>query len=171
MKPTHITDTPAARKWGRDQKYLPRDRHLYALLFQDGGCYVGQSVDVGQREKQHRSRTGGWGRDFQCVHLGTIHGSEDQAKDHEHAWRHVAASNGWRIYAKPPRMVVNHRRQMSPRRYVIAKGLKWPREHARRRGFGSGRAVMTFLKWNLIALLAIGALQVLLPLLAVLLSP
>lgn len=170
MKPTQINNKPNAHVWGRSQKYHPRDRHLYALLFADGGCYIGQSVDVAQREKQHRSRAGGWGRDFQCVHLGSIHGSEDQAKDYEHAWRHVAAKNGWHIFAKPPRLVVNHRRQMSPGRYLIAQGLKWPREHVRRRGFGIGSAVMTFLKWNLIVLLAIGAMQVLLLLLAVLWS-
>lgn len=168
MKPTQKTRKKGFHTWGRSQKYHPRDRHLYALLFQDGGCYVGQSVDVAQREKQHRGRAGGWGRPFQCIPLGSIHGTEEQAKDYEHAWRHVAASNGWRIYAKPPGLVVNHRRQMTPKRYLIAQGLRWPREHARRRGFGGG-VVMTLLKWSIVLSLLLVAWNVLVPLLALLL--
>lgn len=40
---------------GRSEKYHALPRTLYALLFDDGGCYVGQSSNPQQREKQHRS--------------------------------------------------------------------------------------------------------------------
>lgn len=44
---------------GRSEKYHALPRTLYALLFDDGGCYVGQSTNPQQREKQHRSPKGG----------------------------------------------------------------------------------------------------------------
>ena len=50
---------------GRSEKYHALPRTLYALLFDDGGCYIGQSSNPHQREKQHRSRQGGWHRPFQ----------------------------------------------------------------------------------------------------------
>jgi predicted GIY-YIG superfamily endonuclease len=125
--------TPRHR-WGRSQKYHARPRQLYALLFENGCAYIGQSIDVKERERQHRRPAGGWcGKPFQCVLLGVVHGTEEQAKHHEHAWRHVAHKRGWTIYAKPPAMVVNHRRQMSLYRYLLAWTLRWPREHNRNR--------------------------------------
>lgn len=120
------------RRLGRSQKYHARQRHLYALLFENGCAYIGQSVDPQERERQHRRPTGGWcGREFRFVHLGVIEGTEAQACDFEHAWRHRAAVNGWTIYAKPPGMEVNHRRQMNLRRYLIAWTLRWPAKHSR----------------------------------------
>ena len=122
------------KRYGRSQKYHARQRHHYALLFNNGCAYIGQSVNPAEREKQHRRQAGGWcGRQFQCISLGSIEGTEAQASDYEHAWRHVAAKNGWKIYAKPPGIVVNHHRQMSARRYAIAWKLRWPVRHARNR--------------------------------------
>lgn len=119
-------------RWGRSQKYHRRPRHLYALLFDNGCAYIGQSVDLKEREQQHRRPAGGWcGKPFQCVPLGVIQGSEHQAQHYEHAWRHVAHTHGWTIYAKPPGMVVNHHRQMSLQRYLLAWTLRWPRGHTR----------------------------------------
>lgn len=127
--------TPRHR-WGRSQKYHARPRQLYALLFENGCAYIGQSIDVREREQQHRRPAGGWGgKPFQCVLLGVVHGTEAQAKDHEHAWRHVAHKQGWTIYAKPPGLVVNHRRQMSLYRYLLAWTLRWPRAHVRNRAW------------------------------------
>lgn len=122
----------SARQWKRDQKYHPRPRHLYALLFENGCAYIGQTVNLRQREQQHRRPAGGWGgKAFQCVHLGTVEDTEAVAVDFEHAWRHVAAQAGWRIYAKPPGVVVNHRRQMTPQHYALARSLRWPSSHSR----------------------------------------
>ena len=117
---------------GRSQKYHRRPRHLYALLFDTGCAYVGQTVDLEERERQHRRESGGWaGLPFHCVHLATIEATEECARDHEHAWRHRAAVNGWGIYAKPPGIVVDHRRQMTLGRYLLAWTLRWPAQYAR----------------------------------------
>lgn len=120
--------------WGRSEKYHARPRHLYALLFLDGCAYIGQTVDLRKREQQHRLPAGGWcGFTFECVHLGTIDGTKDQASVLEHAWRHKAAQNGWRIYAKPPGIVVDHRRQLTLRSRWHALFLRWPAKHSRNR--------------------------------------
>ena len=50
---------PHHHKLGRSEKYHTLPRTLYALLFDDGGCYIGQSSNPQQREKQHRSPKGG----------------------------------------------------------------------------------------------------------------
>lgn len=136
-------------RWGRSQKYHPRSRQLYALLFDNGCAYIGQSIDASERERQHRRGSGGWsGKPFQCVQLATIDGTEDQAKDYEHAWRHKAAKNGWTIYGKPPGMVVNHLNQMNLKRYLLAWSLRWPAQHSRNR------------KWRIgLILLVVGALS------------
>lgn len=126
-------------RWGRSQKYHARPRKLYALLFDNGCAYIGQSVDLKEREQQHRRPAGGWwGIPFQCVPLGVVHDTEERAKEYEHAWRHKAAKNGWTIYAKPPGIKVNHHHQMSLRRYMLAWSLRWPKEHSRNKN-GLGR--------------------------------
>lgn len=150
----------STRRWKRDQKYHPRPRHLYALLFENGCAYIGQTVDLRQREQQHRRVAGGWlGKAFQCVHLGTVEDTEAVAVDYEHAWRHVAAQAGWRIYAKPPGVVVNHRKRMTPQRFALARTLRWPAAH-RRWGVAATRS------WSVWKWLGLGlALLVLPPLL------
>lgn len=143
----------SARRWKRDQKYHARPRHLYALLFSNGCAYIGQTVNLRQREQQHRRPAGGWGgKTFQCVHLGTLEDTEAVAVDFEHAWRHVAAEAGWRIYGKPPGVVVKHHRQMSARRYELARQLRWPTTHRRR------WSVWRWLGLGVVALTALAAL-------------
>ena len=67
--------------WKRNQKYLPRPRHLYGLFFDNGCCYVGQTVDLKQREQQHRSARGGWqGRRFSFVPLSSMTGTQADAE-------------------------------------------------------------------------------------------
>ncbi len=101
--------------WKRNQKYLPRPRHLYALFF-EGGCYLGQTVDLLNREKQHRSPRGGWqGRPFQFVPLGQVVGTQADAEVHEYAWRYKAFQKGWRIYAKPPGVLIRDPRRRTTR--------------------------------------------------------
>lgn len=45
--------------YGRAETYFTRPRHLYALHFASGDVYIGQTVDLKLRKRQHRSRQGG----------------------------------------------------------------------------------------------------------------
>lgn len=121
-------------RWNRSQKYHARVRVLYALLFPSGHCYIGQTVDPKQREAQHRSAAGGWYRPFQLVILGSCHGTQEQASDHERAWRLAAVAHGWQVYAKPPGIVCNPARQASFRHHALSHRLRWswPRRHSRK---------------------------------------
>lgn len=114
--------------WKRNQKYLPRPRHLYALFFNSGCCYVGQTVDLVQREKQHRSSRGGWqGRDFRFIPLDQVVGTQADAEVHEYAWRYKAHLKGWRIYAKPPGVLIRDpRRRTTWHMKSLAHGFAWP---------------------------------------------
>lgn len=123
---------PTSHGWGRSQKYHDRPRTLYALLFPSGHAYIGQSVDVVKREQQHRRPAGGWcGQPFRCVVLETRPCTELEAADLEHAWRLKAARNGWRIYAKPPCMVVDPQRQATLKHSSLAVMRSWPWQHSR----------------------------------------
>lgn len=111
----------------RDQKYKNRTRYLYALRFAQGPVYVGQTVDLKARERQHRSPKGGWmGQPFTFEPLGSMVGTQAQAEDWEHAWRYVAARAGYVVWGLPPGIRVQPGRQMSPERHRIARGLRWP---------------------------------------------
>jgi len=118
----------AAHRWGRSERHHARPRTIYALLFEDDGCYVGQSADPCQREAQHRSKRGGWGRPFRFHALETIHGTKADAETLEQAWRVMAHNAGWRIYGKPPRFVVNPRRRLTPRVNALMTQRRWPLE-------------------------------------------
>lgn len=114
--------------WKRNQKYLPRPRHLYGLFFDNGCCYVGQTVDLKQREQQHRSARGGWqGRRFSFVPLSSMTGTQADAEAHEYAWRYKAFQHGWRIYSKPPGILIRDPRRRTTG-YVksLAAGYAWP---------------------------------------------
>lgn len=114
--------------WKRNQKYLPRPRYLYALFFNGGCCYVGQTIDLLNREKQHRGSRGGWqGRPFQFVPLGQMVGTQADAEVHEYAWRYKAFQKGWRIYAKPPGVLIRDpRRRTTWHMKNLAHGFMWP---------------------------------------------
>ena len=108
---------------GRSEKYHALPRTLYALLFDDGGCYIGQSSNPEQREKQHRSRQGGWHRPFQFHVLNVVTATRAEAEAHEQAWRVRASKEGWRVYAKPPGIVINPHRRATPH-------VRWLAHHA-----------------------------------------
>lgn len=110
----------------RDEKYHQRERHIYALLFNNNAVYIGQTVSLSRRQKEHESNAGGWPRSFEFKYLATVNGTKELAEDHERAWRYVAASNGHKIYAKPPGIVVNCRYQQTVSSRQIAKHLQWP---------------------------------------------
>ncbi|WP_141696979.1 GIY-YIG nuclease family protein [Xanthomonas translucens] len=114
--------------WKRNQKYLPRPRHLYGLFFNNGCCYVGQTVDLKQREQQHRSPRGGWqGKTFSFVPLSSMTGTQADAELHEYAWRYKAFKQGWRIYAKPPgQLIRNPLARTTALMKSLAAGYTWP---------------------------------------------
>lgn len=118
---------------GRSQKYHRRPRILYALMFASGYCYIGQTVDLRQREAQHRSPRGGWRHDFEVVELATVHATEAEASDFERAWRLAAVSRGWRVYAKPPGIPCNPRLQARLKHVLLSWRLRWrwPIGHSR----------------------------------------
>lgn len=121
-------------QWGRSQKYHARDRVIYALLFGNGYAYIGQSVDVVQREKQHRRPTGGWaGQPFQLAVLERVQGTEAHAVELEHAWRLKASRAGWGIYAKPPGIPCNPWYRATAHRRWLALWRRWPWRHSRRK--------------------------------------
>lgn len=134
---------------GRSQKYHPRKRTLYALLFPNGHCYIGQTADPKQREQQHRRPTGGWNRPFDFQVLGEMVGTETQAADYECAWRLCAQASGWRIYGKPPGIVVNPRRVANGTHNRLARTLRWPLETAQK--------TMSWWPWVIGALLQVAA--------------
>ena len=125
----------ASHGWGRTQKYRTRRRHLYALLFQNGACYIGQTVNLKARLAQHRLPSGGWiGAQFELVHLGQANGTQLQAEDHEYAWRYKAQNAGWIVYAKPPSIIIDASRRMTMKRRLLSLGMRWPRKHRRTLG-------------------------------------
>ena len=135
-------------RYKRDQKYHARERHLYALKFKSGAVYIGQTVNMERRRKEHESIAGGWPSAFEFQHLSTIQGTQLEAEDHERAWRYVAASHGDQIFGKPPGIVVDCRRQQTPSSLKLAKTLRW----------SDPRMPMSQRVWNVVhaALLRIG---------------
>lgn len=120
------------RKWKRDQKYHDRPRTLYALLFNNGACYIGQSIDAQARLAQHRSPRGGWcGADFNMVELAKVIGTQLECEDYEYAWRYKAFKAGWVVYGKPPNVVINPTRRMTIKRRFLALKLRWPKDCGR----------------------------------------
>lgn len=111
---------------GRSEKYHALPRTLYALLFDDGGCYIGQSSNPEQREKQHRSRQGGWHRPFRFYALEVVTVTRAEAEAYEQAWRVRASKEGWRVYAKPPGIVINPHRRATPHVRWLAMQRRWP---------------------------------------------
>lgn len=136
---------------GRSERYHARPRTLYVLLFDDGGCYIGQSANPKQREAQHRSVRGGWGRPFRFHELETMQGTKAEAEVFEQAWRVVAQNAGWRIYGKPPRLTVNPRRRLTPHVRLLVLQRRWPFD---RRGFGPSERVGWW-PWMVVALAAL----------------
>lgn len=78
-----------------------RERAVYALIFADERCYIGQSIDPKRRFKQHGFPSSGWDESFQPVILQTDYHNVWNANRLEFAWRWAAHLAGWRVYAKP----------------------------------------------------------------------
>jgi len=123
---------PMSHRCGRSQKYHRRERVLYALLFANGYCYIGQTVDLAQRTAQHRSSRGGWRQSFEVIELCRIEGTEADASDQERAWRLASVSRGWGVYAKPPGIPCDPKRQAKFQQVLLSWRLRWrwPRNHS-----------------------------------------
>lgn len=57
--------------------------------------------------------------------LETMVGTLADAEQHEQAWRYLAHRHGWRVYRKPPDVVVDPRRRMGPKSYWLAQRRRW----------------------------------------------
>lgn len=136
---------PGKHRWGRSQKYHERPRHLYALLFGNGCCYIGQTVNLNARLSQHKSPAGGWaGNVFTMVPLGVVHCTQQCGEDYEYAWRYKAACAGWRVYGKPG-VFINPARRLTLERRMLAWSLTWPKAHHRAMGCMPVLVVIGFL--------------------------
>jgi hypothetical protein len=125
-----------------DQAYRKRTRHLYALLFESGRAYIGQTVDMRRRNAEHAKA---WASPFNMVHLGDCQGTYADAEDHEYAWRYVGGQAGWTILARDRQnntFVVNPENRMTPDRCRIAARCRWPRQHRR-----TGWSAPWWLQW------------------------
>ncbi|WP_157511025.1 GIY-YIG nuclease family protein [Frateuria sp. Soil773] len=107
---------------------------LYALLFEAGQVYIGQTTDAKRREKEHRRA---WAAPFRFAQLEEMTGTQREAEDHEYAWRHRAASAGYVVVAKSwagaTFVVTDTRNRMDEARWAIVRRLRWPRELRMRR--------------------------------------
>lgn len=112
------------------EKRQHRIRYIYALLFSNNCCYIGQSVNLNRRLAQHKHRNGKWGRQkFYMVRLDKIKGTYTAAEDLECAWRCCAQRQGWTIYGLPPNIVVDPSRKLNRRRSQLLQTCVWPRKH------------------------------------------
>lgn len=114
---------------GRAQKHERRIRVLYALLFDTGRVYIGQTTDSKRRTKEHQRA---WATPFRFVPLEEMTGTQSEAEDHEFAWRHRAASAGYVVVAKSwageTFVISDTRNRMDEARWAIAGRLRWPKE-------------------------------------------
>lgn len=125
---------------GADQKYHVREGHLYALMFKSGQVYIGQTVDMGRRQKQHAKA---WAAPFEMIQLGTMQGTQAQGEDYEYAWRFRAAAEGYPVLAKTwdgTVFAIHPQMRMTSERQAIAKRCQWP-------GRSSKRKLAWFWQW------------------------
>lgn len=131
--------------FGKDERHRVRVRHLYGVFFKGTDVYVGQSVDLRRREREHRKA---WPRSFRFVKLGSIRGTYADAEIAEQAWRCLATRQGHTILAIQGDMSVRVNPHIRRTREVNAfmRQLRWPkhlRAHRRWRRWLVGGAVIT----------------------------
>lgn len=112
----------AGHSWGRSEKYHRRPRHLYALIFDDRHVYVGQTIDLEQRRRQHAKR---WPEPFTMLPLAVIEGTCADAVEHEYAWRLLAERRGLTVLADVGVTIRPHLR-FTEARGRLADNLRWP---------------------------------------------
>lgn len=115
------------------EKYIPRKRYLYALLFDHKRVYIGQSIDLRRRNREHERD---WSWPFKMVPLGSMIGTRADAEEYEYAWRYRAGREGFRVLCKAQDghdiFEIDPRQRMDSHRLRIASTLKWPAEHKRK---------------------------------------
>lgn len=123
------------------ERDLVRDRYIYALLFFNDCCYIGQSVDTNRRLREHILKSG-WDKKFVMLKLDKVKGTYYDAEDYEYAWRACAQKNGWKIYGLPPDVIVDPSRRMNAKRNKILSKLIWPKIATLRK-----RKIRKFFSW------------------------
>jgi len=115
------------------EKYLPRKRYLYALMFDHKRVYIGQSIDLGRRNREHSCD---WAWPFKMIMLGSMIGTRADAEEYEYAWRYRAGREGFQVLCKSPDNAdifeIDPTQRMDSHRYRIASTLRWPAEHRRK---------------------------------------
>jgi hypothetical protein len=131
---------------GREQKYKIRTRHLYALIFADRYCYIGQTSDLKRRYQQHKRA---WLMGFEFMPLASIEGTQADGEEHEYSWRYKAMKAGYGVYGKNragETFVIDPRRRMNIHRRMLASRMKWPGPaHLKNYNWLWWLAAMTFL--------------------------
>ncbi|WP_313222194.1 GIY-YIG nuclease family protein [Pseudoxanthomonas mexicana] len=74
--------------------------------------------NIGRSEKYHAlPRT--------LYALNVVTATRAEAEAHEQAWRVRASKEGWRVYAKPPGIVINPHRRATPHVRCLALQCRW----------------------------------------------
>ena len=112
------------------EKYFHRKRYLYALMFDHKRVYIGQSIDIRRRSREHARD---WSWPFKMVMLGSMVGTRADAEEYEYAWRYKAGRSGFRVLCKSPSsndvFEIDPRQRMTPERHQLASSLRWPADH------------------------------------------
>lgn len=116
---------------GRAQKYFRRERYIYALLFDHGAAYIGQSLEPERRAKEHARPAGGWyGARFRLVVLYKFLGTQEDGERLERVYRLRARRASLRIYGLP-HVYVDPSRRATLREHIQSHFVPWPRHEGR----------------------------------------
>jgi hypothetical protein len=102
-----------------------KDRVIYALIFENKHCYIGQSIMLEKRLAQHRCDPAWNGAEYKTLVLEHVFGSEHEARFLEYAWRWAAHTAGWQVYGYPGTPILD----WSPTFSAVkqhASALRWP---------------------------------------------
>jgi predicted GIY-YIG superfamily endonuclease len=118
--------------FGRDERHRARFRHIYGVFFKGTDVYVGQTVDLRRREREHRQA---WASRFRFVRLDTLYGTYAEAEVAEQAWRCLANRKGHTILAlqgdRSVRVDPHRRRTRAVQAFMGTR--RWPRHLKDRR--------------------------------------
>jgi hypothetical protein len=107
------------------EAYRDRRRHLYMLLFRSGKVYVGQTVDLRRRLRQHIHQSG-WRGPFRFHVIGSYWGTRAKGEDLEQIWRLWAHAQNHIVLGAPPNIVVDPRNRSSADQKRRAEKLRMP---------------------------------------------
>lgn len=111
---------------GREQKYKIRQRFIYALFFDNGRVYIGQSIDPKRRLAAHRRPQGGWGSaSFRMRVLHQFDGTEADGDHLERSYRLRARRRALAVYGLP-HVLIDPRRQATLGQRFTSYRVPWP---------------------------------------------